>query len=90
MRFFFLHDFQHWLLAVFLGLVLAILIYVAFRSYGYSAGRAGFRPRKVVDYPDGLKGGDFPVPPFIIFLCLGILVWAICYVIFIGIYHGPI
>ena len=63
MRFFFLHDYHDWLLAVFLGLVLAILIYVAFRSYRYSSQRAGIRPRKVFDYADGLKGETSPCRP---------------------------
>ena len=90
MRFFFLQDYQHWLLATFLGLVLAIFVYLAFRSYGYSRERGDKRGEEEVDYPDGLKGRNFPVPPLILFLCLGFVVWAVCYVIFIGIFHGPI
>ena len=89
MRFFFLQDYQHWLLAVFLGLVLAILIYLAFRSYGYSRARAGGRAEEEHGYPDGLKGRQFPTPPLIIFLYFGFVVWAILYVIYIGIRGGP-
>jgi hypothetical protein len=89
MRFFPLQDYQHWLLSVFLGLALAILIYLAFRSYGHSRARAGERANEEFDYPDGLRGKDFPTPPFILFLYCGFVVWAIFYVIFIGIRSGP-
>ena len=89
MRFFFLQDYRHWLLSVFLGLVLAILVYLAFQSYGYSKARADERSKEELDYPDDLKGKNMPVPPFFLFLGLGFVVWAICYVIFIGIRSGP-
>jgi hypothetical protein len=91
MRFFFLQDYQHWLLSVFLGLVLAILIYLAFRGYGYSKARAGAEAEaeEEEDYPDGLKGRNLPAPPLIIFLCLAFVVWAVFYVIYIGIKGGP-
>jgi hypothetical protein len=85
MRFFFLLDYQHWLLAVFLGLVLTILIYLAFRSYGYSMERSDERAGQEFNYPDGIKGKNFATPPFILFLYFGFIVWMICYVIFVGI-----
>ena len=89
MRFFFLLDYQQWLLSVFLGLVLAILVYLAFRSYGYSRARADERAKEEFNYPDGLKGKNMPTPPFLLFLYFGFVVWAIFYVIFIGIRSGP-
>lgn len=89
MRFFFLQDYQDWLLSVFLGLVLAILIYLAFRGYGYSKARAGVRTEEERDYPDGLKERNLPAPPLIIFLGLAFVVWAVFYVIYIGIKGGP-
>ncbi|HVN23983.1 MAG TPA: hypothetical protein VMT71_08420 [Syntrophorhabdales bacterium] len=88
MRFFFLHDYQDWLLSVFLGIVLAILVYLAFRSYGYASRRAGEKAEEV--YPDGIIGKNFPTTPFILFLYIGFVVWAIIYVIYIGIKGGPI
>lgn len=90
MRFFFLQDYQHWLLAVFLGIVLAILVYLAFRSYGYSNERADEKAQQGFNYPDGIVGRNFPTPPFILFLYIGFVVWAIIYVIYIGIMGGPI
>ncbi|MGD0230218.1 MAG: hypothetical protein ABSC19_07655 [Syntrophorhabdales bacterium] len=90
MRLFFLQDFRHWLLGLFLGLVLAILVYLAFRSYRYSSERANGRAGEESTYPDDLKAKNMPTPPFIIFLYVGFVVWAICYVIFIGLLGGPI
>jgi hypothetical protein len=90
MRFFFLQDYQHWLLAVFLGIVLAILVYLALRSYGYTNARADGRSRETFDYPDGIVGRNFPTPPFILFLYIGLAIWIIIYVIYVGIMGGPI
>lgn len=89
MRYFFLQDYQHWLLSAFLGLVLALLVYLAFSSYRYSRARADEKAEEEFTYPDGLKGRSHPTPPFILFLYFGFVVWAIFYVIFIGILSGP-
>ena len=89
MRFFFLQDFQHWLLSLFLGLILAILVYLGFTAYTDSRSRAGEEAEEEFTYPDGIRGRNFPAPLFIIFLFLGFLIWAIVYVIFIGM-RGPI
>ena len=89
MRLFFLRDYQDWLLSVSLGFVLAILIYLAFRSYGYSKAAAKGKAEEERDYPDGLKGRSLPVPPFIIFLGLAFVVWAVFYVIYNCVRWGP-
>ncbi len=88
MRFFFLQDFQHWLLSIFLGGVLAILLYLGFTAYRYSSERADERAEQEFHYPDGLRGKNFPTPAFILFLYFGFVIWAVCYIIFIGI-RGP-
>ncbi len=89
MRFFFLQDFQHWLLAIFLGGVLGVLLYLAFTAYRYSSGRADERAEQEFHYPEGLRGKNFRTPPFILFIYLGFVIWAICYIIFVGL-RGPI
>ncbi len=89
MRFFFLQDYQHWFLSVFLGIVLAILIYLGFRSYSHSSQRAGEKAREAISYPDGILGKDYPTTPFVLFLYIGFVVWAILYVIYVGIMGGP-
>ena len=90
MRIFSLLDYQHWLLSVFLGLILAVLVYLAFRSYGYASERDDGKAKEEFHYPDGLEGRNFPVPPFLLFLYIGFIFWMIFYVIFIGILHGPV
>ena len=89
MRFFFLLDYQHWLLSVGLGLVLVILVYLAFRSYGYSQEKSTGKAEERFTYPDGIEGRNFPTPPLILFLYIGFVVWAICYILFVGL-KGPI
>jgi hypothetical protein len=84
MRFFFLQDYQHWLMAVFLGIVLAILVYLGFTAYSDSRARADEKAEKEFMYPDGIRGKNLPTPVFILFLYLGFIIWAILYVIFIG------
>ncbi len=89
MRFFFLQDYQHWLLSVGLGLVLAILVYLGFTAYGDSSSRARPEAEEHHSYPDGIRGRNFPTPLFIIFLYLGFVIWAFLYVIFVGL-RAPI
>ena len=88
MRFFFLQDYQHWLMAVFLGIVLAILVYLGFTAYSDSSARAGKKAEHELTYPDGIRGKSFPIPVFILFIFLGFFIWAILYVIFVGM-KGP-
>ncbi|OPY66858.1 MAG: hypothetical protein A4E57_02602 [Syntrophorhabdaceae bacterium PtaU1.Bin034] len=89
MRFFHLLDYQHWLLGLFLGLVLAIILYLAFTAYRYSSERADERAQQDFRYPDGIRGKNFPAPAFIIFIYVGFIVWTVCYIIFVGV-RGPI
>ena len=88
MRFFFLRDYQDWLMAVFLGIVLAILVYLGFTAYSDSRARSGEKGKEEFTYPDSIRGKNFATPLFILFLYLGFLIWAILYVIFIGM-KGP-
>ncbi len=88
MRLFFLQDYQHWLLAVGLGLILAVLVYMGFSAYEDSSARAGGKTEEEF-YPDGIRGKDSPVPSFIIFIFLAFAIWAIAYWIFVGL-RGPI
>jgi len=83
-----LQDYQHWLMAVFLGMVLAILVYLGFTAYADSSGRARLKPEREFIYPDGIRGKGFQTPVFILFIYLGFFVWAILYVIFVGM-KGP-
>ena len=88
MRFFPLLDYRDWLMAVSLGIVLAILVYLGFTAYSDSSARAAAKAEQELTYPDGIRGKHFPVPVFILFIFLGFFIWAILYVIFVGM-SGP-
>jgi multisubunit Na+/H+ antiporter MnhB subunit len=86
MQYFPLVDLQHWVLAIFLGWVSLILIYLAFGSHarrekGAEGERAG---REILFGQDVEKN---PIAPILIFVYLGVLVFAVAYLILIGI-HG--
>lgn len=88
MRFFVLQDYQHWLLAVILGIVLAVLVYLGFTAYSDSKARSGARAEREILYPDSIRGKHFSTPVFIFFIYFGFFIWAILYVIFVGM-KGP-
>ena len=87
MPFFPLMTFQEITLAFFLGLGAFILLYVAWGSYP-RRGPTETGPRS--EKPEGqgledrLEAGDNPIPPFLVFVYIGIAVWALAYLIFVG------
>ena len=90
MRLFALLDAQHLILGVFLGLVCAILIYLGFQSARYARPRKPEEEERESGYPDGLEIVNGPVPPLLLFLFAGFVVWFIFYVIFFGVQRGPL
>ena len=88
MRLFTLLDMQHLILGIFLGAICAILIYLGFRSVRYT--RTNKHAERETGYPDGLEIENHPVPPLLLFLFLGFVVWFIFYVIFFGLGRGPL
>ena len=90
MRFFSLLDFQHWVLALFLGLTAAILVYLAFGSYPRRRaqgppGTEAEAPHAAGDTGDLHEGGENPVPTLLMVIYLGFLAVAVSYVFFVGI-----
>lgn len=90
MRLFALLDMQHLILGIFLGLICAIVIYLGFRSAWYARPRKPDQGERESGYPDGLEIGNSPVPPLLVFLFVGFVVWFIFYVIFFGVQRGPV
>ena len=80
-------DFQYLILAIFLGLISVLVIYLAFDGYRFRRGT----PEKEAaeEYPEGLGSGDNPIPPFLIFLYLAVFIWILFYVFLIGLRGGP-
>lgn len=86
MQFFPLVDFQHWVLAIFLGFIAFILIYLSLGSHR----------RRTKEKHDGGEQEIFfgeekeknPNPPLLMIVFLGIIIFALGYFWLIGI-QGP-
>jgi hypothetical protein len=87
MLFFPLIPFQEVALAFFLGLVTFIFLYVAWASYPpgpqEEAGEDLKKP-EARDLPEMPEAADNPLPPFLVFVYVGVAVWALAYLIVIG------
>ena len=88
MRYFSLIDFQHWVVAVDLGLILTIAVYLAWRGYP--------QDREPVDLTDTLpaedvpESGHHPMAPVLVFIFAGTIAWMIGYALVEGFLGGPI
>ena len=85
MRYFVLLDFQHMVLAFFIGLITVILVNVAWWRYPLPDPE---QPQEQVQTGDGTPVR--PVPPILIFVIVGVLLAAIGYVIVVGIMGNAI
>jgi NADH:ubiquinone oxidoreductase subunit 3 (subunit A) len=88
MRFFPLLDFQYAMLLIFLGLIALVLIYVAFRTYDFLPPKKE-KGEEVEEYPGGIQASNKPIPLILIFLYAGLAIWAVAYVVVIGIRGNP-
>jgi len=86
MRFFPLLDFQYMVLALFLGIAALVFICVAWGGYS----RKRERDLEERDGEVRFAAERHPVPPILIFIYAGTALWAIAYVILIGIFGGPV
>ncbi len=87
MRYFPLVDFQYTVLSVLIGIIVLILLCLAFGSHMLTRRRRRDE-EELEDYPDGIQASKNPVPPLLIFVYVAFLVWAVSYVIVIGIRGG--
>jgi hypothetical protein len=86
MRYFILLDFQHMVLAFFLGLLAVLFSYAAW--CGYPA-----RDKSEQEGGEEVGGGDAPshlLPPLLLLVFFGSALWLLCYAIVEGIFGGPI
>jgi len=86
MRFFSVLDFQYAVLLTFLGLAIFFLIYIAFGGYALRT-RKG-RGDEIEKYPEGIRAKNGPLPLLLLFIYFSFLIWAIGYVVVIGIHGG--
>ena len=85
MRYFDLLDFQYVVLALFIGIAVTILVYVAF---GWSP-LSLKRNKAPEEFAEGLQIEKNPVPPILIFVYTAFFIWAVVYLIVEGIKGGP-
>jgi len=88
MRFFSLLDFQHAMLLIFLGVIALILLYLAFYGHDFIFGR-GEKKEEIEEYPGGIQARNRPIPLILVFLYLGLVIWALAYVVVSGIKGAP-
>lgn len=88
MQYFPLVDLQSWILAIFLGLVSLILVYLAFGSHT-RRGKEIEGERAARDILFGQDPEKNPVAPILIFIYVGVIVFAVAYLILIGLHGGP-
>jgi len=87
MRFFDVLDFQYLILTIFLALVAVILIYLGFQSYSFSRRRE--EEEREEEFPGGIRVQNHSIPPFLIFVVIGFVIWAMVYVILYGLRGEP-
>jgi hypothetical protein len=96
MRYFSLMDFQHLVIAFFLGLGFVIVLYTAWIGYP-DRGPEETDGRLEEDSEStrhgvfiGMKSQHGPVSPFLIIVYAGVAIWVLAYAIFVGVLGGPI
>jgi len=86
LRYFILLDFQHLVLAFFLGLLAVLFAYVAWCGY---PGRDSREP-ETNDEVTRRHGPDHSLPPILLLIFAGSLLWLVAYAIVRGIFGGAI
>jgi len=88
MRLFALLDFQYTMLLIFLGLLASVLLLVAFGGNVLFRGSQQEK-KEAEEYPEGLRVQNRPIPLILIVVYVGWIVWAVAYVVMIGIRGEP-
>ena len=87
MPYFPITTFQEMILAFFLGLGTFVLLYLAWGSYPRDR-REGMEKepekKETLEPVDVPQTADNPVPPFLLFIYVGLTVWILTYLIIIG------
>lgn len=93
MRYFSLVDSQYEMLALFLGLAGLILVYMAWASYPLRGEKK--TPEELSDLMEheidgGLSAKENPLAPFLWFIYVGLLFWAIAYIVYAAVRGQPV
>jgi hypothetical protein len=93
MRFYAILDFQYWALALFIGLSGAITACIAWGTYSRQRKREAEEKMEKMDVYEVATSHDIeknPVAPFLIFAYILIVLWAVGYMIIMGVRGGSI
>jgi RsiW-degrading membrane proteinase PrsW (M82 family) len=92
MRFFDILNTQHLILGLFFGLIAALLVYIGFGGFYYSAGKGegGGESGEDFEHKEDSRSKHRPLPTVVLFLFIGFVVWLVCYVVFRGLKGGPL
>lgn len=85
MHYFGLRDFQDWVLALFLGLVALVLVYMAWGSYPFRRAERSQEELKELlghEIEAGLSPRSNPLAPFLWFIYGGLFLWAVAYIVY--------
>ena len=88
MRYFPLFDFQMVVLLSFFGLTILLLLYIALGKFVAFTGQKKGEEEKE-EFPDGIQTTRKPFPLILVLIYIGFILWAISYVVVIGIRGGP-
>ena len=79
-----LMQWQYVILALFVGVIMVILLFFAFQSRYYRAGKVK-KKEEMHEFSDGIKEGDKPIPVFLIVIYILIGIWGLSYIIMVSI-----
>ena len=87
MRSFPMIDVHYVVLALFMGLGALLVLWIAFRGYheAHEDEKADLEA-----YPDGIRTGKGPIPALLLLVYVGFLIWALGYVLKVGVAGPPL
>jgi hypothetical protein len=86
MLFFPLVPFQEWILAFSLGLGTFLLLYLAWIGYPKGPGLEKSKPetQEIGEVDHKPETPNNPIPPLLVFIYIGVALWILVYLIFVG------
>jgi hypothetical protein len=85
MRYFELLNLQHFFLYLFPAVVTIVLFAAGLGFYYLRREDSAEREKRIIEeYPGGIKGRDAPFPLVLLLIIVGTVIWALAYILFIG------
>ena len=85
MRYFALLNFQHFVLYLFPALATVAIFAAGLGFYYLRRGDSAERENRIIEeYPGGIQGRNAPFPIVMFLIIVGTVIWALAYILFIG------